>query len=435
MRVQYVEHKIYGRGRICKERFGGFELYVEFEDGMSRWVSRDEVEFIGKLMPEKAASVLSDEKFKARQMIESLRMGIVPHDYVEEFTFGREKEIQKIKNWLKEIEGGFYIITGKYGSGKTHLLEYIRSISLEEGWATARAEIGQEESSLHRPYQIYQQIVRSFKCKMEGKTLGFREFLREVINNDKSHLLKGHKYLNKLQGRLKMVDMGLYQQSDEELIWEWIEGENNYFRPFLYKTGTAANIYCYILNGISWSAHEILGLKGFLVLFDEAENIIEANYQYQLEKGKNFLRGLFMLAENNGDLLEDKIENIWGSKTGLRYHMLEQVGFAWKLPSHLKIILASTPSWKDYETILNIKVAEEKTLNIEPLDEKELKKVSDEIISLYKRAYNHNLSESEVDKLTKYISNKEMRSFIKGIIEALDLRRFYPEKSWGELLR
>jgi len=44
VKVQYVEHKTYGRGRVCKERFGGFELYVEFEDGISRWVRRDEVE-------------------------------------------------------------------------------------------------------------------------------------------------------------------------------------------------------------------------------------------------------------------------------------------------------------------------------------------------------------------------------------------------------
>jgi hypothetical protein len=432
--VQYVEHKTYGKGRICKERFGGFELYVEFEDGISRWVRRDEVEFIGKLMPEKTASVLSDEKFKARQMIESLRMGIVPHDYVEEFTFGREKEIQKIKNWLNEIRGGFYIIIGEYGSGKTHLLEYIRSISLEEGWATARAEIGQEEGSFHRPYQVYQQIARSFKCRIEGRTLGFREFLREIVNNDKSYHLEGHEYLNKLQEELRKREREIYQTLSEEPVWEWIEGERDYGKLRMYKAGTAANIYCYILNGISWSAHEILGLKGLLVLFDEAENIIEANYQYQLEKGKNFLRGLFMLAENNSDLLEERIENLWGSKTGLRYHGFGQIRFAWRLPSYLKVILAFTPPWKDYENKLNIKVTKENTLNIEPLDENALKKIFDKIISLYKEAHNH-IDLSEVDKLIEYIPRGKTRLFIKGIIEALDLKRFYPEKSWGELLR
>jgi len=33
-----IEHAEYGRGEILKRRYGGFELYVAFDDGISRWV-------------------------------------------------------------------------------------------------------------------------------------------------------------------------------------------------------------------------------------------------------------------------------------------------------------------------------------------------------------------------------------------------------------
>jgi len=46
--MQLVEHRIYGKGKIRKKRFGGFELYVEFEDGIERWVRRDEVRFLSE---------------------------------------------------------------------------------------------------------------------------------------------------------------------------------------------------------------------------------------------------------------------------------------------------------------------------------------------------------------------------------------------------
>ena len=38
-------------------------------------------------------------------------------------------------------------------------------------------------------------------------------------------------------------------------------------------TTLPVQIYIVILSGIGWAAKNILGLKGFLILFDEAENV------------------------------------------------------------------------------------------------------------------------------------------------------------------
>ena len=77
--------------------------------------------------------------FEARAIIEDLRKGSVPIDYVPFFTVGRS-------NWLKFIEddmdryiaeGGAKVrfINGDYGDGKTHFMSIVRHLSLQRGFA------------------------------------------------------------------------------------------------------------------------------------------------------------------------------------------------------------------------------------------------------------------------------------------------------------
>ena len=131
--MQLVEHQRYGRGRVQKKRFDGFELYVEFEDGISRWVRRDEIRFLSETSvlkkDESPKPILSEEQLEDRRIIEALRLGVVPHDSIEQFTFGRDEEINHIKNWLSNSDdnNGSLILSGGYGAGKTHFLDYIFS--------------------------------------------------------------------------------------------------------------------------------------------------------------------------------------------------------------------------------------------------------------------------------------------------------------------
>ncbi|AGB05084.1 ATPase [Aciduliprofundum sp. MAR08-339] len=429
--MQLIEHRTYGKGKILRERYGGFELYVEFEDGIRRWVRKDEVRFLSEapiLVKHKHTKrVLSEKQFKARQIIEALRLGIVPHEYVEEFTFGREEEINEIKKWLNNEQDGTFIIRGDYGSGKTHLLEYIYSISLNNNWMVSLVEIGRNENPFFRPYQIYQQIIKNIKWKKNGKYLGFRDFIREVINSNKSPYLENHIYFKKLIDEFKKRNTWLYQRLSEEIIWEWIEGEYNWYRPSLYKSGTAANIYCYILNGISWAAYEILKMRGFLILFDEAENISEYDYKYQSEKGMNFIKGIILLSNNFNLLLTEKIENLKGKNTGLTYCGFPRnnpIRFAWKLPSHLKVLFAFTPIW-DYKNKIDIGV----------ISNDAFKELLNKIIKYYKDAYEDISINYNSELLFDKIPNDKTRKFIKGVVEVLDLIRFYPNKSMEELLR
>lgn len=430
--MQLVEHKTYGKGKILRKRYGGFELYVEFEDGIGRWVRRDEIRFLSEapiLVKHKDTKrVLSEKQFKARQIIEALRLGIVPHEYVEEFTFGREEEINNIKNRLNNPDNGSLIVVGEYGVGKTHLLEYIYSTALKDNWAVSMVELDPNEASFHKPRIIYQKIISSFKFKQ--KNGDFRTFLRRIANSSHFYELKSHEYLSRIIEKIR-------NGTDHEDVWEWIEGEPTWYQyPPMYDYSTCANIYCYLLSGIGWAARNVLKMKGLLILFDEAENVDSYWYSsYQNNKVWNFLRGLILMADNNKNLLKEVREDAlyehptykgwWGRYTDLQYCGYKQLPFVWRIPCSVKIIFAFAPSWVLDREPLNINSIAK--LELEHLDKKVFVKIWKSVNELYGTAYNFECIDFSNFRSREPID--KTRRFIKGMIEALDLKRFHPDKT------
>ena len=443
--MNIIIHKLFGDGKVLTTRASGLELYVEFEDGISRWVRVEDVRF-GKISKQKdkilsktqikstqQTSPLINKRFKPRKIIESLRLGIFPQDYIDSLTFGREGEIKKILDWLKNPEEGAMISYGDYGAGKTHFLEYIYFLALKENWAVSFVEIRPNETPLHKPKAIYEKIIDSFKYH---KNKNFEMFLREIAGNPNSNLVNSHRHLNEMVRRIK-------NSMDFSFCWDWIKGKLNHSGisiklPPISRYSTWANIICYILSGIGYAAKNVLDLKGFLILFDEAENIDASWYNnYQEQKGWNFFRGLILMTENNENLLnEDVMEHFsntnkskgaWGEKTNLQYCKQHLYRYIWKEECNVKTILTFTPNlWIfNREPLLSLD-----KLEIEHLKKEALQKVATKVADFYQAAYGFKSNKKVHLNLKQY----NTRSYIKAIIEILDLIRFHPSKEIDELL-
>ena len=66
----------------------------------------------------------------ATTVMNSLKGGVVPRDGLEYIAVGRKKEIDAILHDVEIIEDGgaaFRFVVGKYGSGKSFLLQIIRN--------------------------------------------------------------------------------------------------------------------------------------------------------------------------------------------------------------------------------------------------------------------------------------------------------------------
>jgi chromosomal replication initiation ATPase DnaA len=66
------------------------------------------------------------ESRQAQRVIESLRQGIPPEGHIRRFTVGRKSEIARLTTRLDKSESGALLLKANYGSGKTHLLRFIR---------------------------------------------------------------------------------------------------------------------------------------------------------------------------------------------------------------------------------------------------------------------------------------------------------------------
>ena len=197
--MRKVKHRLYGEGVVLKSRYAGAEVFVKFESGIARWIKDkhlDHGEFINKILKRDKPEVNLDSQRKnniiekkteerieskpldtveiqARANIEALRMGLFPDNHIEEFTFGRKKEKEFIHNWLHNSNEGSLIMTGVYGVGKTHFLEYINNIALKDDWAVSFLEFDSNSLPLNKPKLLYEEIIRAFKYKNGN----FRDFI------------------------------------------------------------------------------------------------------------------------------------------------------------------------------------------------------------------------------------------------------------------
>ncbi len=424
MTTKEVVHTRYGRGIVLQRRHKGFELLVDF-DGVRRWVRIDELQKANLLspIPRFSPPFEPDEHFRSRRMIEAFRLGIVPYDCVEDFTFGREQEVKRIAQWLssQSEQSGTMLVVGEYGSGKTHLLHYALGRALQAGFAVSWVEMDPNEVPFHKPKRVFRQLIQNMRYPLGGRSLGnFRDFLKRALSLG---ALKDHEYFRRIMGH----------ESDETL-WEWIEARESSIRPWsdwtykslpgLYDYSTAANIYCYLLSALAWAAKEVMGLRGLLLVFDEAETVEINYYSYQGKQSRNFLQALIRAANNDPALLKEP----WSS--GLDYCGVgvgAYIPFLYKQNSGLKLLFAFTSlDWNYYYwgSPYIPEIEDMPKIELKPLSEKALKQVFEHICLLYDSAYDYLEEDVTIDAIfSKLNQSIQTRLFVKGAVELLDIAR------------
>ena len=115
----------------------------------------------------------------AQSVISSLKGGVVPRVGLPFITVGRRKEIEALLHDVDIVgEGGasFRFIVGKYGSGKSFLLQTIRNYVMDRQFVVVDADLSPERR-LHgnqgQGLATYRELIRnlSVKSKPEGGAL------------------------------------------------------------------------------------------------------------------------------------------------------------------------------------------------------------------------------------------------------------------------
>jgi len=364
---------------------------------------------------------VDEPKSTSRDLIEALRMGIVHDDLVEELTFGRDNEIEIFKSWLNNDQIGSMFLAGEYGSGKTHLLAYFRHVALENGYAVANIALHSQDTTFWKPKQMYRGIAQSFQYPSgHGRRGDFLQYLSSLAESTRA--LDQHMYLGEVLRRLRAGRLSTIRRN-------WIMGRESRAKPNLPEPATAWNIYSHILTAVSWASSAVMGLKGLIIMLDEAESV-DASYLTTPRRfsNQNNLNALLLACADHETLVNERItrsdgrvSGYFGQESGLMYNARCRVPFVHGLPTRLKCVvdfadaaLAATHMEERANTL---------TLPVGVLNEEALKRVLDHIRLLYEEAYGYETSDDVERVLLNMASQRQARVFVKAAVEALDLIR------------
>lgn len=115
----------------------------------------------------------------ANTVINALKGGVVPRVGLEYITVGRAREIDAILHDIDIIADGgatFRFIVGKYGSGKSFLLQTMRNYATAKGFVVADADLSPERrfaGTRGQGLATYKELIRnmSVKSKPDGGAL------------------------------------------------------------------------------------------------------------------------------------------------------------------------------------------------------------------------------------------------------------------------
>ena len=115
----------------------------------------------------------------AQTIINSLKGGVVPRIGLPYITVGRKNEIEALLHDVDIIADGgasFRFIVGRYGSGKSFLIQTIRNYVMDRGFIVADADLSPErrlQGTRGQGLATYRELISnlSTKTKPEGGAL------------------------------------------------------------------------------------------------------------------------------------------------------------------------------------------------------------------------------------------------------------------------
>ena len=115
----------------------------------------------------------------AQAVINSLKGGVVPRVGLPYIAVGREREIEALLRDAEIIEEGgasFRFIVGKFGSGKSFLVQTVRNYVMDRGFAVADADLSPErrlQGTKGQGLATYKELIKnlSVKTRPEGGAL------------------------------------------------------------------------------------------------------------------------------------------------------------------------------------------------------------------------------------------------------------------------
>ena len=403
----------------------------------------------------------------ANVLMNALKGGVVPRTGLEYITVGRTQEINAILHDIEMIEEGsasFRFIVGKYGSGKSFLLQTIRNYATAKGFAVVDADLSPERRFAGTKGQglaTYKELIQnlSTKSKPDGGALplvlekwisGIQMEIKtesDACGEEFDKLVERRIYAvaGSLEGMVNGFEFAkavvlywkAYKEDDSALksnVLKWFRGE--YATRKEAKEDLGIN---FIVTDETWYDFLKLfaaflvgaGYKGMLVVIDELVNIFKIpnsitranNYEKILTMYNDVLQGkakhIGFLMGGTPQCIEDKYKGVF-SYEALRSRLAE---------GHF-----ATADIKDLSAPI---------IRLQMLSQEEMYILIEKLLHIHAQLYHYEPAMTQEDLL--YFLTVEYnrvgaethitpREIIRDFIELLNILHQNPQKTIAEIL-
>ncbi len=269
-------------------------------------------------------------------LLESLSAGVVPRKGAPYVAIGREMEVSSLLDALEGVSEGssfMKLIIGRYGSGKSFLIQLVRGYAVEKGFVCCDADLSPERrlyGSKGNGLATYKELIKNMCTKTSPDGNSLQSLIAKWISNTQSEVaLSGLEigtkaFDDEVEKRIYSVTSRAESQvggfdfatvinaiykahkTDDDLLkanaFRWLRGE------FSNKTEAKSALkVSSIINDENWYDYiklfaffvREIGYKGFVIFIDECVNLYkitnrisrEANYEKLLSMFNDTLQG------------------------------------------------------------------------------------------------------------------------------------------------
>ena len=402
-------------------------------------------------------------------IINSLGAGVVPRVGLEHIAVGREKEIAALLQNIDNIaEGGaaFRFIVGRYGSGKSFMLQLIRNQAMEQGLVVADADLSPERRLAGTNSQgvaTYCELIQNLatKTRPDGNALvaileGWINGIQNQVAQDTGIRPSDEGFDDQVEARIREVvkDIeglvhgfdfanviiaywrGYRSDNDDkkEAALRWLRGE------FSNKTEAKSALGVrVIIDDDSWYDYiklfakfvSDIGYKGLLVLIDEAVHLYKITHT--LSRQKNYDKILAMF----NDTMQGRAEYL-GIFIGGTPEFLEDRRRGLYSDEALRSRLAISRSVKSEVQDTSAPVVRVETLTYEEIT-KLLQRLTEVHAVHYQ--YEKTLTKSELKEFLQEVTNRlgsekllTPREVVRDFLTVLNILQQNPEMTFSQLI-
>ena len=264
-------------------------------------------------------------------LLSSVAAGVVPRSGAPYIAIGRQDEIAALLSDLENINdggGALRFLIGRYGSGKSFLIQLIRGYALDRGFVTADADLSPERrlyGTGGSGVATYKELIKNLATKAspdggalskiiirwingirsdvaEGGELAEAEFARRVTGRIYSELREMEEFVGGFDFAKVVSEYYNATLDDNEdkksACLRWLRGE------FASKTEARStlgfSVSC-IIDDDNWydfiklwaSLVKKMGYRGFVVFIDECVNLYKISHKVSRENNYEKILSMF----------------------------------------------------------------------------------------------------------------------------------------------